>query len=164
VPKGKVALQVLVLSANYQPLYTVGVEKAITMLYLGKAVSVQDSDRVIRSPSVIMRIPQAIRLLVRAVVHRALDTIRPSRQAIFKRDKHLCQYCGTHADLTIDHVMPKSRGGQDIWENLISACIKCNNRKGDRTPEEAHMPLRSQPRAPRAIELASELWGRLLGW
>ncbi|MBM3266601.1 MAG: HNH endonuclease [Candidatus Sericytochromatia bacterium] len=157
-------MQVLVLSSTYQPLYTVGIEKAITMLYLGKAVSVQDTDKVIRSPSVVMRIPQAIRLLMRAVAHRALETIRPSRQAIFKRDKHACQYCGSHADLTLDHVMPKSRGGQDLWENLVTACIKCNNRKGDRTPDEARMLLKQVPRAPRAIEIASELWGRLLGW
>ncbi len=157
-------LQVLVLSSSYQPLYTIGVEKAITMLYLGKAVSVQDSDKIIRSPSIVMRIPQAIRLLFRAVAHRALETIRPSRQALFKRDKHVCQYCGAHGDLTLDHILPKSRGGLDTWENLVAACIRCNNRKGDRTPEEAKLTLRSQPRAPRAIEIASELWGRLLGW
>lgn len=157
-------MQVLVLSSAYQPLYTVGVEKAITMLYLGKAVSVQDTDSVIRSPSIEMRIPQAIRLLVKAVAYRALESLRPSRQALFKRDKHACQYCGNHGDLTLDHVMPKSRGGEDTWENLIAACIRCNNKKGDRTPDEARMPLLSHPRAPRAIEIASELWGRLLGW
>jgi len=157
-------LQVLVLSSSYQPLYTVGVEKAITLMYLGKAVSVQDTDREIRSPSVVMRIPQAIRLLMRAVAHRALETIRPSRQAIFKRDKHSCQYCGVHGELTLDHVMPRSRGGEDSWENLVAACIRCNNRKGDRTPEEAKMLLRCAPRAPRALEIAAELWGRLMGW
>ncbi len=157
-------MQVLVLSNTYQPLYTVNVEKAVTMLYLGKAVSVQDTDAIIRSPSIIMRIPMAIRLLVKVVVRRTMEAIRPSRAAIFKRDKHTCQYCGGHQELTLDHVHPKSRGGQDTWENLVAACTRCNNRKGDRTPDEAKMPLLSSPRAPRAIELASELWGRLLGW
>ena len=106
----------------------------------------------------------AIRVLVKAVVRRTMDAMRPSRAAIFKRDKHMCQYCGAHHDLTLDHVQPKSRGGLDIWENLVAACTRCNNHKGDRTPDEAKMPLLSVPRAPRAVELASELWGRLLGW
>lgn len=157
-------MQVLVLSNTYQPLYTCGVEKAVTLLFLGKAVSVKDSDQVIRSPSVALPIPEAIRLLVKAVVHRFYETMRPTRAAIFKRDKHLCQYCGSRNDLTIDHVHPKSRGGEDTWENLTTACQKCNNRKGDRRPDEAGMTLASVPKAPRAIEVASDLWSKLMGW
>lgn len=157
-------MQVLVLSSNYQPLYTCGIEKAITLMYLGKAVSVQDSDQVLRSPSTTVKVPTAIRLLVKAVVQKYYETLRPTRQAIFKRDKHLCQYCGSRADLTIDHVHPKSRGGDDSWENLVAACQRCNNRKGDRRPEEANMPLAAVPRAPRTIEIASELWSKLMGW
>lgn len=157
-------MQVLVLSSTYQPLYTCGVEKAITLLYQGKAVSVKDTDDVMRSPSVVMRIPLAIRLLARAVVHKFFQTMRPSRQAIFKRDKHLCQYCGSKNDLTIDHVQPRSRGGDDSWENLVTACIRCNNRKGDRRPEEAGMPLRCQPKAPQLLELTHDLWTKIMGW
>lgn len=157
-------MQVLVLSNTYQPLYTCGIEKAITLVYLGKAVSVKDSEQLIRSPSTTMRVPQAIRLLVKAVVHKYYETVRPTRQAVFKRDKHLCQYCGSRQDLTIDHVHPRSRGGEDTWENLVAACQKCNNRKGDRRPDEAGMILNSTPRAPRMVEIASELWSKLMGW
>lgn len=157
-------MQVLVLSNAYQPLYTCGLEKAIALLYVGKAVSVKDSEEVVRSPSVTMKVPMAIRLLVNVVVHRYYETLRPTRQAIFKRDRHTCQYCGAHGELTIDHVMPRSRGGEDTWENLVAACYRCNNKKGDRRPDEARMPLASTPRAPKVMELASELWGKLMGW
>ena len=158
-------MQVLVLSASYQPLYTVGVEKAITMLYQGRAVSVRDTDAIVRSPSIEMRIPHAIRLLVRVVARYTIESLKPSRQALFRRDKHICQYCSRKGgELTVDHVMPRSRGGEDSWENLVAACLSCNNRKGDRTPEEARMPLLRAPRAPRSIELASDLWARLMGW
>jgi 5-methylcytosine-specific restriction endonuclease McrA len=157
-------MQVLVLSTTYQPLYTCGVEKAITLLYLGKAVSVKDSDSIVRSPSVTLKVPMAIRLLVKVVAQRFHETVRPSRHAVFKRDRHACQYCGKRGELTIDHVHPRSRGGDDTWENLVAACQGCNNRKGDRRPEEAGMPLRTHPRAPRLVELASELWARLMDW
>lgn len=157
-------MQVLVLSSTYQPLYTCGIEKAITLVYLGKAVSVKDSEQVLRSPSTTIKVPMAIRLLVKAVAHKYYETLRPTRQAIFKRDKHICQYCGCRGELTIDHIQPKSRGGTDTWENLVAACQRCNNRKGDRRPEEANMTLASVPRAPRMIEFASELWSKLMGW
>lgn len=84
--------------------------------------------------------------------------IRPrvsfSRRNLLQRDKHQCQYCGktpTRQDLTIDHVMPRSRGGKDTWENLVAACVRCNVRKGNRTPEEANMPLLTKPRAPKGL-------------
>ena len=157
-------MQVLVLSTTYQPLYTCGVEKAITLLYLGKAVSVKDSDSVVRSPSVTLKVPMAIRLLVKVVAQRFHETVRPSRQAVFKRDRQACQYCGKRSELTIDHVHPRSRGGDDTWENLVAACQSCNNRKGDRRPEEAGMVLRTVPRAPKLVELASDLWARLMDW
>ena len=158
-------MQVLVLSASYQPLYTVGVEKAITMLYQGRAVSVRDTEAIVRSPSIEMRVPHAIRLLVRVVARYTIESLKPSRQALFRRDRHVCQYCARKGgELTVDHVMPRSRGGEDSWENLVAACLSCNNRKGDRTPDEARMPLLRAPRAPRSIELASDLWARLMGW
>ena len=84
--------------------------------------------------------------------------IRPrvsfSRRNLFQRDKHQCQYCGktpTRQELTIDHVMPRSRGGQDTWENLVAACVRCNVRKGNRTPEEANMPLLNRPKQPKGL-------------
>lgn len=155
-------MQVLVLSDTFQPLYTCGVQRAITLLYLGKAVSVQDSERVIRSPSLIMRIPKAIRLLVRAVI-RHYQNHKPHRQGIFRRDHHTCQYCGKKGPVTLDHVVPKSRGGGDSWENLVSACFECNNKKGNHCPEEVGMKLLRPPRPPVPLELSYELW-QILGF
>jgi len=157
-------MQVLVLSSTYQPLYTCGVEKAIRLLYLGKAVSVKDSEAEIRSPSVVLRIPSAIRLLVKAVFQRYYEAMRPTRPAIFRRDAQTCQYCGSKANLTLDHVEPRARGGKDTWENLVTACVTCNNRKGDRSPEECKMTLAKVPKAPRALEVSHDLWNKLLGW
>jgi len=75
-----------------------------------------------------------------------------SRKNIIRRDSHRCQYCGTtHPPITVDHVIPKAQGGPDTWDNLTAACIRCNNRKGDRTPEQAGMKLRSKPRRPSHI-------------
>ncbi|HEY9765422.1 MAG TPA: HNH endonuclease [Chroococcales cyanobacterium] len=157
-------MQVLVLSDSFQPLYTCGVERAITLLYLGKAVSVKDSDALIHSPSVIMRIPKAIRLLVRAVLRRYSESKKPSRQGIFRRDRNTCQYCGKKGQVTVDHVFPRSRGGADTWENLVTACFSCNNRKGNHSPEEAGMPLLRAPRPPRHLEFSFDLWDQLLGF
>ena len=157
-------MQVLVLSSSYQPLYTCGVEKAIRLLYLGKAISVKDSEEIVRSPSIMMKVPVAIRLLVKAVFVRYYESMRPTRQAIFRRDNHTCQYCGSKQSLTLDHVMPRARGGKDTWENLVTACVTCNNRKGDRRPEECNMTLAKQPKAPRALDISHDLWNKLLGW
>lgn len=157
-------MQVLVLSSTYQPLYTCGVEKAIRLLYLGKAVSVKDSDESLRSPSIAIRIPTAIRLLVKAVFQRYYEAMRPTRQAIFRRDAQTCQYCGSKANLTLDHVEPRARGGKDTWENLVTACVTCNNRKGDRRLEECNLTLAKVPKAPRALEVSHDLWNKILGW
>ncbi len=157
-------MQVLVLSSTYQPLYTCGVEKAIRLMYLGKAVSVKDSDEVMRSPSVVLKVPMAIRLLVTAVFVRYYEAMRPTRQAIFRRDNHICQYCGSKQSLTLDHVQPRARGGKDTWENLVAACVTCNNRKGDRRPEECGLILAKVPKAPRPLDISHDLWNKLLGW
>lgn len=157
-------MQVLVMSSSYQPLYTCGVEKAIRLLYLGKAVSVKDSEEIVRSPSITLKVPVAIRLLVKAVFVRIYENMRPTRQAIFRRDNHMCQYCGSKSNLTLDHVHPRARGGKDTWENLVTACVTCNNRKGDRRPDELGLTLAKTPKPPRALEATHDLWNRLMGW
>jgi 5-methylcytosine-specific restriction endonuclease McrA len=84
-----------------------------------------------------------------------------SRKNILKRDNHRCQYCGKKTlDITIDHIMPKSRGGIDTWDNLVAACVRCNNRKGNRTPDEAGMKLLSKPRRPNHIMFLKQYIGR----
>ena len=103
----------------------------------------------LKSSSATFACPSVIRLV--AHVKRPRPVLRLSRREIFLRDKWTCQYCGveTH-DLTVDHVMPRTRGGAYSWENLVSACKPCNHRKGPKTPEEARLKLRSIPRRPHA--------------
>ena len=109
-----------------------------------------DNCRYIHTPSFQVRLPEVILLgLFNGFVHHE---VRLSRRAIFVRDKHQCQYCGRRPpnhELSIDHVVPRSRGGEDTWENLVLACTRCNVRKGNRTPEEANMHLPHRPIRPR---------------
>jgi len=84
-----------------------------------------------------------------------------SRKNIVRRDNHKCQYCGSTVNLTVDHIIPKSRGGEDTWENLVAACVKCNNKKGFRTPEEAKMNLRTKPKKPSHITFIKNFVGNI---
>jgi 5-methylcytosine-specific restriction endonuclease McrA len=145
--------RVLLLNFSFEPLGTVGVARAICLVVRG-AVFVEDyeGERVLRSPSTEFRVPSVVRL-------RAYVNVRGRRQAsgrkrlrIFVRDGFRCQYCGGRraaGELTLDHVQPRSRGGRSTPENLVAACARCNTRKGDRTPEEARMPLLTSQRALR---------------
>ena len=118
------------------------------MIYLGKAdLVLDDKERTIKSVKKNFPFPVVIRL--RKYVHIPYKQVILTRKNILRRDGHKCVYCGkSDVVLTIDHILPKSRGGEDSWENLISACPKCNSKKGDRTPSEAGMPLHFQPYAP----------------
>jgi 5-methylcytosine-specific restriction endonuclease McrA len=93
--------------------------------------------------------PVIIRLLEYIKYHTR--TLRANRNRIYKRDGFQCMYCGSKKDLTLDHVMPRSRGGKNEWTNLVTSCFKCNSKKGDKTPEEAKMKLRQQPFAPSLV-------------
>jgi len=131
------------------------------LLILTKAELVAKKDgRVIRSPRQVFPHPSVIRIsrYVR-VPYRMIDL---SRKNLQRRDNFCCQYCGkkTHT-LTIDHVIPKSRGGSDTWDNLVTACVKCNNKKGNRTPEEARMPLKKIPRKPNHIMFLKQHMGTM---
>ncbi len=139
---------VLVLNQNYQPLNICDVRRAVSLLGRGKAESVQESGEYIHTVDDIFEKPDVIRLIY--YVKRPLHRRRLSRREVFLRDRHRCQYCGTrNRDLTLDHVLPRSRGGQHIWENVVSACKKCNHGKAGRTPREAGMRLRNKPVEPR---------------
>ena len=143
--------KVLVLNQNYEPMSICSVKKAIILLYLGKAELVEAREgQFIRSVSITMPFPSIVRLSF--YVQMPYRRVVLTRRNILKRDGYRCQYCGkTGVPLTVDHVIPKSRGGEDSWENLVCACIKCNNKKGDRTPEEAGMKLLRKPRKPNPI-------------
>ncbi len=140
---------VLVLNQNYEPLNVCGPHRAFVLLDRGKAEILEESDLVLRSPSYEFRLPSIIRMVY--LIRRPRPQMRLTRRDIFQRDRYTCQYCGRQGrDLTIDHVVPRHRGGRHAWENLVSACRPCNHRKAGRTPSEAHMRLLREPHRPTA--------------
>jgi len=149
----------LVLNATFEPLSVVSARRAICLVLAEKAEIVEDDGTEVRAATLVMRGPLVIRLnyMVRAPFRRRTAL---SRRAVFARDGYKCQYCGRPAD-SIDHVMPRSRGGMHVWENVTAACRPCNLRKRDRTPEEAGMRLHSQPLAPRVLAWITVSVGRV---
>ena len=141
-------LSALVLNATFEPLSVVSTQRAACLVVAEKADVVEDDGRVIHSERLTLRSPSVIRLryMVRVPYVRRASL---SRRAIFARDDHRCQYCGGWAD-SIDHVVPRSKGGPHSWENVAAACRPCNLGKRDRTPDEAGMRLERPCRAPRA--------------
>lgn len=153
-----VSTQVLVLNQNYEPLSVTSAKKAIILIYLEKAEIVEKHDRMIRSVNLAIALPSIVRLLRYISVPR--KKIILSRKNIIKRDAHRCQYCGKReGPVTVDHVIPKRRGGPDDWENLVCACVKCNAKKGDRIPSEAGMKLIRPPKRPNHIFIIQHFIG-----
>ena len=139
---------VLVLNQNYQPLNVCNARRALVLIGLGKAELMENGRGDIHSISQTFPVPSIIRLI--RMVKRPLMKRRLSRRAVFFRDDFTCQYCGTQTRvLTLDHIMPRSRGGAHVWENVVGACIPCNHRKAGATPTEARMRLLCVPRPPR---------------
>lgn len=139
---------VLVLNQNYQPLNVCNGGRAFVLVDRGKAEVLEHGDGGIRTPSCVFPRPSVIRMVY--MIKRPRPTMRLSRREVFTRDRYTCLYCGrqTH-DLTLDHVVPRHRGGRHEWTNLASACKKCNHRKAGRTPKEARMRLLKEPFAPK---------------
>ena len=140
--------QSLVLNATYEPLSVVTARRAMVLLVREKAELVHARDEHWSSEHLSLPVPTVVRLNrhVRVPYHRRTPL---SRRAVFARDLGRCQYCGRTAE-NLDHVLPRSRGGDHTWENVVAACRPCNSRKGDRTPEEAGMGLDRYPQQPRA--------------
>jgi 5-methylcytosine-specific restriction endonuclease McrA len=138
----------LVLNASYQPLSVVSARRATCLILADKADLIEDDGAVIRSASITVPSPSVIRLRYMVKVPYVRRSAL-SRRAVFARDDYRCQYCGRRAD-SIDHVLPRSRGGPHTWENVAAACRPCNLTKRDRTPDEAGMRLARPCRAPRA--------------
>lgn len=141
--------RVLVLNAHYQPTRVVSWERAICMLYDQKAEMIEGTGEVIRSPSMQMEMPSIVRMKRKPRTKKV--SIKFSRANVLLRDGHRCLYCGCDFEpeqLNYDHVVPRSRGGKTDWDNIVSSCYGCNARKGDRTPEEAKMPLLMRPKKP----------------
>ena len=158
---GRLNAKVLILNQNYEPMSLINAKKAIILLYLGKAELIEaHAGHRVHSVSTSMPLPSIVRLSM--YVRVPFKKIILSRKNILRRDGHRCQYCGrADLSLTIDHVMPVSRGGEDTWENLVCACVDCNNRKGDRTPEESAMPLRRRPMRPNHVTFIRHVMGSL---
>lgn len=161
-------MRTLVLNAGYEPLAVVSFKRALVLVMNGKAtVLSQDAEHPVFGSSGTWQRPSVIllRRYVRVPSGRAVPV---SRRGVLRRDSQRCAYCGGSAS-TIDHVLPRSRGGADSWENLVACCLRCNNIKGDRTPVEMGWALRTVPRPPhgtawlvRGVERAAPQWEEYL--
>ncbi|MBM4338594.1 MAG: HNH endonuclease [Deltaproteobacteria bacterium] len=150
----------LLLNSTFEPLRVVTWKKAIIMVMLDKVEVIEEYERTVRGIYVSIRLPAVIRL--NRFIRRQTPIIKFSRQNLYVRDKGVCQYCGTpfeHRELTYDHVIPRSKGGQTEWTNVVTCCTACNLKKGGRTPEEAGMPLIRKPKAPIWLPLLTKSLG-----
>lgn len=139
---------VLLLNADYEPLNVCDLRRAFRLVFGAKAEVIEYDHTEVRTPSETFRAPSVIRLQYR--IKRPRPRVRLSRREVFARDGHLCQYCGKRTGaLTLDHVVPRHRGGEHSWRNLVAACGECNHRKGGRLPREAGMKLKRPPTEPR---------------
>ncbi len=154
---------VVVFSQNYLPISRINVRRAVVLLLAGKAEPLQIAENAsfwqVRSPSMVLEVPEHIRMKFTGT-ERIWKVPRVSRREVLRRDHHTCQYCGSRKNLTLDHVIPKSKGGTHTWDNVVTACSSCNSRKGDRTPQQAGMPLSSQPKPPMhpSVAFAEQFW------
>lgn len=140
--------RVLVLNSSYEPLNVCTVRRAVVLVLKEKAEMLDTGTRALHSENVTMQQPVVIRLVTYVRVPRDSARRRITRRAVFARDSWACQYCGSGQHLTVDHVMPRSRGGSSEWENIVTACAPCNRRKGNRTPTEAGLRPKRKPRVP----------------
>ncbi|GAC1392251.1 MAG: HNH endonuclease [Vulcanimicrobiaceae bacterium] len=143
--------EVLVLNFTYEALNITNFQRAVKLLFAGKAEVVHRNERILCSPSYEMKMPSIIRMLY--YIKRPMQKVALTKKNILLRDDYTCQYCGVRRDrlMTVDHVHPKSKGGPSTWENLVCACMYCNNRKNNRTPEHANMALKRKPKQPKYI-------------
>ena len=143
------AVSVLVLNQNYEPLNVCNARRAFVLVDRGKAEILEHAEGVIRSTVASFPRPSVIRLIY--MIRRPRPQMRLTRREVFVRDRYTCQYCGIQPgpeELTVDHVVPRSRGGVSSWENCVLACVECNKRKADRSPLQAGLKLRKAPKKP----------------
>ncbi|KAF5473687.1 hypothetical protein F2P56_005658 [Juglans regia] len=144
----------LVLDISYRPVNVVCWKRAICLEFMEKADVLEYYDQTVNSPSGSFYIPAVLRVphLLQVIKRRRIKS-NLSRKNILYRDNYTCQYCSSHENLTIDHVLSAARGGQWKWENLVTACAKCNSKKGQKTLEEANMKLINIPKAPKDYDI-----------
>ncbi|WNB17232.1 HNH endonuclease [Marivirga arenosa] len=150
----------LVLNQDYSPITVCSIPKAFLLLYLQKAELIEKTDDLkLRSVDKSYPFPSVIRLI--NYVTMPYKGVMLTRQNVFKRDSHECQYCGTSKDLTLDHLIPRSKGGKSKWTNLVTACKRCNTRKGNSTPEESDMKLKRMPFKPNYVMFIRDFSGNI---
>ncbi|UCH78800.1 MAG: HNH endonuclease [Candidatus Coatesbacteria bacterium] len=148
---------VLLLNASYEPMAVVGLRRAIGLIYLEKAETLETNGLVLRSPTTEYAAPSVIRLM--QYINPARRRIKFNRRNVLRRDGFRCQYCGRSGpDLTLDHIVPLALGGKHLWENVVACCQRCNNLKADRTPEAARMELRSRPKEPAFLPYLQKIY------
>jgi len=148
----RLSAPVLVLSSSYEAVHICSVRRAVLLLLAGKAHPVERSGEWLRSPSTRLEVPEVIRL--HRYVRLPYQEVPFCRKNIFLRDGFRCQYCGreeTAENLTVDHIVPLSRGGRDLWSNVVTACRTCNNLKGNKLPRECNLRLQDSPRTPTSL-------------
>ena len=140
---------VLVLNQDYEPLNVTNLPRAFRLVFGEKAEVLEYDHQMVRTPRTVFRAPSVIRL--QHHIRRPRPRVKLSRREVFARDRHTCQYCGRVAnDLTLDHIVPRHRGGSHTWENLVAACKTCNHRKGSKALDEARLRLIRPPFEPRS--------------
>ncbi|OUD14999.1 HNH endonuclease [Thioflexithrix psekupsensis] len=155
---------VIVFSRNYMPINRIHLKRAIVLLLTGKAEPIdfinENKQIAVHSPHFVLFVPLHIRLTVTHQERRGWKIPTVTRREVLRRDRHTCQYCGSTKNLTIDHVIPRSKGGGHTWDNVVTACERCNSHKGDRLPQQVGMTLRTQPKTPMhpAVMFADEFW------
>ena len=165
-----ISAPVLLLNQNYEPLNVCTARRAVVLLGRGKAELLENGQGEIKTPSHAIPIPSVIRLMY--LIKRPLVQRKLSRKEVFLRDNYTCLYCGkVSKELTLDHVLPRYRGGVHSWENVVSACISCNHRKAGQTPQEAGMRLSKESRPPRVNPYSmflhkplQEEWRKFIPW
>ncbi|PIB36129.1 HNH endonuclease [Reichenbachiella sp. 5M10] len=152
--------KVLVLNQDYSPLTICTVTRAFLLVYLEKAELLeQDDTSSMRSVS--RSFPRPTVIKINRYIHVPFRGVVLTRQNLFKRDQNMCQYCGVKEDLTIDHLIPRSKGGKSVWNNLVTACQSCNSKKGDRNLEHTGMKLNKQPFRPSYLMFLKDAMGEI---
>ncbi len=152
-------MNVLVLNFDFTPLNVTSVRRGFILVNKGKAEVLKSDENPISNGIATFVRPVIIRLL--NYINHFKKNVSPTRNRIYKRDNNECVYCGSKKQLTIDHVLPKSRGGRNEWTNLVTCCFKCNIKKSNRTPEEAKMTMKHQPFIPQLMvenSLLTSVW------
>jgi 5-methylcytosine-specific restriction endonuclease McrA len=164
----------LLLSATYEPIKVISWKKAVCLMFLEKVDVLEEYTRQVHSPTMALRLPAVVKL--HRYVKNLPRRVKFSRQNLYHRDEYTCQYCHKphpSSQLTYDHVIPRSRGGQTTWTNVVTACIRCNLKKGNKLPHQANLKLLKEPHEPKWLPVfgphlgmssAPAVWHTYLNW